>query len=217
MKSSNKQNRLLLMFFFCGFSLSSFSQTAKDFFTSSETAVVFLGVDFTKAKVINEPGANAIDIRNGYNSVNNVIMSESKKYNLAEVFHKSYIASDLTAVKAKNEKINAEEILSSNTEDYHRLEESDINAVIKTLNISGKKGIGLIFVIEGFRKEGKARNASVWTVLINLQSKKVLMAERSDAKVGGVGFRNSWASAIKSTLQNIEKSKYKEWKEKYGS
>jgi len=202
----------------CGFSFTAISQTLKDVFTHSETNMVYLGVDFTQARLINVPSSDPIDIRNRlYNSINDLVVNEPKKYDLARAFHKSNMNSDLSAVRARNSKINAEEIVSSNTEDCNRLTESDIKSIVKGLSISGKKGIGLLFVMEGMKKSDKTGYASVWTVLIDLQSKKVLLAERFENKATGMGFRNYWASTIKATIDDIEKGKYKEWKDKHGS
>jgi hypothetical protein len=216
MKRLNKLNLLIAVLLFCGIQSAS-SQTLKDFFASSETPVVYLGVDFTKARLIGESG-NPMDIRDRlYNSINDLTVNEPKKYDIAGAFHKSNVTNDLSAVKARNVKVNAEEIISSNSEDYNRLKESDIASIVKALNISGKKGIGVLFVMEAMRKVDKRGTAAVWTVLVDLQSKKVLHAERVESKATGIGFRNYWASTIKETLETIEKKKYKEWKAKYGS
>ena len=49
-----------------------------------------------------------------------------------------------------------------------------------------------------------------------MKAKKVLLTERLEEKVGmAIGFRNTWASAIKKLLDEIEGDKYKEWKKKY--
>jgi hypothetical protein len=51
-----------------------------------------------------------------------------------------------------------------------------------------------------------------------MKTKKILMTERIESKVGGgFGFRNYWASTIKSLIDTIEQRKYNEWKLKYGS
>jgi hypothetical protein len=71
--------------------------------------------------------------------------------------------------------------------------------------------------MEGMKKEDKKAAASVWAVLIDLQTKKVLLSERFENKAAGFGFRNFWSSTIKATIDDIEKDKYKEWKAKYGS
>jgi len=218
MKRSLKLNWLFTALLFCGISSSAFSQTLKDFFTNSETAVVYLGIDFTKAKLINYPNPNPMDIKDRiYNAINDVVVNEPKKYDFVGAFHKSNITTDLTAVRERNGKINAEDIVSSNTADFNRLKESDIASVVKALNLSGKKGIGILFVMEGMKKDDKNGDASMWTVLIDLSSKKVLMTERFESKATGFGFRNYWASTFKITLDAIEKKKYKEWKDKYGS
>ncbi|HZG24648.1 MAG TPA: hypothetical protein VEZ17_08720, partial [Chitinophagaceae bacterium] len=39
------------------------AQTVKDVFNDSETPIFYLGIDFTKAKLIDDAGANAFDIR----------------------------------------------------------------------------------------------------------------------------------------------------------
>ncbi|CAN5818841.1 hypothetical protein BH11BAC4_BH11BAC4_12040 [soil metagenome] len=198
---------------------SANAQTLKEFFGSSEIPTVYLGIDFSKAKLINSPTANPTDIKGRlFRSINDVVVNEPKKFTFTDVFHKSSVSSDLTAVHAKNEKINSEEIVSSKSEDFNRLKESDITAAVKGLNLSGKKGIGILFVFEAMKNVEKGDElAAVWTVLIDLQTKKVLLTERFEVKAKGFGFRNTWASAIKATLDEIEKRKYKEWKNKSNS
>jgi hypothetical protein len=216
MKRMHKLHWLVTVLLFCGISKSAFSQTLNEFFNNSELHLIYLGIDFTKARLINDPDANTFDMRNKvYPSINSLIVNESKKFDIAAAFHKSNVGSDLTAVREKNEKINAEEIASSNTEDFYRLKEDDISSVVKGLNLSGKTGIGLLFVMEGMKKEGKKGEASMWVVLIDMKTKKVLITERFENKASGIGARNYWASTIKDTLDDIEKKRYKEWKAKY--
>ncbi len=218
MKRLNKPNWLLAILLFFGTSSPAFSQSLNEFFNNSELHLTYLGIDFTKARLINAPDANSFDIRNRlYNSINDLVVNEPKKFDIEAAFHKSNTGSNLSAVKTANGKINAEEIVSSNTEDFYRLKESDISAVVKALDIEKKNGIGLLFVMEGMKKVDKKGEASVWVVLLDMQSKKVLMTERFESKASGIGFRNYWASTIKETLDEIEKKKYKEWKGKYGS
>lgn len=218
MKQKKKLNWLIALLLMSGISTQSFSQSLKEFFNNSEMQLTYLGIDFTKARLINVPDANSFDIRNRmYGSINDLVVNEPKKFDIAGAFHKSNVSSNLTAVRAKNDKINAEEIVSYNTDDFYRLKETDIAAVVKALNIDKKNGIGLLFVMEGMKKMDKKGVASVWVVLVDMQAKKVLMTERFETKATGVGFRNYWASTIKETLGEIEKKKYKEWKGTFGS
>ncbi len=218
MKRTKKLNWVFATLLFCGISQSAFSQSLNEFFNNSELKLTYLGIDFSKARLINAETANSFDIRNRlYGSINDVVINEPKKYDISGAFHKSNVSSNLSAVKARVEKINAEEIVSSNTSDFDRLKESDITSVVKSLDIEKKSGIGLLFVMEGMKKVDKKGEASIWVVLLDMQSKKVLMTERIVSKASGIGFRNYWASTIKETLDEIEKKKYKEWKSKSGS
>jgi len=211
------QNWLLALFMLFAGSTQSFSQTLKDVFTNSETPLLYLGIDFTKAKLINYPDPKVMDIRDRiYTSINELTINEPKKFDIAGAFHKTVINSDLSAVKARNEKMNTEDIVSTNTADFNRLQESDISAVVKALNLSGKDGTGLLFVMEAMRKEDKKGDAAMWVTLIDMKTKKVLLTERIEAKATGIGFRNYWASTIKEVIDEVEKKKYKEWKKIYG-
>ncbi|HMI79115.1 MAG TPA: hypothetical protein VK484_09985, partial [Ferruginibacter sp.] len=130
MKSTTKFNWLFIVLLFCGFSKPAVSQTLNEFFNNSELNLTYLGIDFTKARLINEPDANSFDIRNRlYGSINDLVVNEPKKFDIAGAFHKSNVGSNLTAVKSAISKINAEEIVSSNTEDFYRLKETDIASV----------------------------------------------------------------------------------------
>jgi len=217
MKSSFKLSCLFaFVFLFGNFSMVT-AQTLKEFFSTSEASLTYVGIDFSKARLINYPNPDVMDIRNRlYNSINDVVVNEPKKYDIAGAFHKTTITSDLSAVRAKNEKVNAEEIASTNTADFSRLTEADIASVVKSLSFNTKKGIGLLFVMEGMLKEEKKGQASMWAVLIDLSTKKILISERFESKATGFGFRNYWASTVKETLDEIADKKYKEWKKKYG-
>jgi hypothetical protein len=205
---------LMSVAFFIVFTQSSFAQTAKEVFNSSETPVFYLGIDFTQAKLIDDATANALDIRNRqFAGINDLVVTE-KKYDLTGAFHKSSIDHDLGLVAKRNEKVNAEEIKSTNTGDFHRLKETDINALVKGFDFGDKKGVGLLFVVEAMSKSAKA--AATWVTLIDMKSKKILMTERIESKTGmAFGFRNYWATAIKNLLDIIENKKYDEWKKKY--
>ncbi|MBS1933241.1 MAG: hypothetical protein JST96_04525, partial [Bacteroidetes bacterium] len=207
---------LAAIILFAGNINTVFAQTLKDVFNNSETPILYLGVDFTKNKIIDEATANAMDIRDRqYASINDVVINEAKKYDFKEAFHKSFVDHDLSFVTAMNSKINAEQILSTNTADFHRLKESDIEAVVRSYSFSGKKGIGLLLIAEGVSKSEKSM--ALWVTLIDMSSKKMLMTERIEGKLAGFGFRNYIASGVKSVLDIIEKHKYKEWKSKYGN
>jgi hypothetical protein len=195
-------------------SFSLKAQTLKEFFNSSEVPLVFLGVDFTHAKVLNDITANAMDIRDRqYAAINQVIVNEPKKYDFQKAFNKTNVTNDITQVVAKNSKIDAEKIVESSADEVH-LKPADVSAIVRSYNFSGKKGIGVMFIMETMNKA--SAQASMYVALIELPSGKVLLTERFTEKAAGFGFRNYWAKTIWAALEDIRKGKYKEWKSANG-
>lgn len=220
MKRTKKLHWLIAFLLMAGSTATSYAQTLKDFFNDQGTSLTYLGIDYYKNKLINDPGGNASDIKNRlYASMNDVVVNEMpKNYNIAGAFNRGGgVITDITAVTERNEKVKAEDIMSSNPSDFNRLTEADISAEVKALNLKGKDGIGLVFIMEGMTKEAKKSYGSVWVTLVDMKSKKVLMTERMEQEPAGFGFRNYWVSVIKKTIIEIDKKKYKNWKNTYGN
>lgn len=194
---------------------AAFSQTLKDVFANSETPLLYLGIDFTKARLIDDAGADADEIRDRhFAAINDVVVNEPKRYEINKAFNRSSVDHDLSFVLKKNEKADADLIKSSKTSDFQRLKEADINTLVKGYDFDNKKGVGILLVMEAMGKSAKA--AAIWVTLVDMKSRKVLMTERMESKVAaGFSFRNYWASSIRNLLETIDKRKYSEWKKKY--
>ncbi len=187
------------------------AQTLKEFFNSSEVPLTYLGVDFTHAKVFNDIAANAMDIRDRqFASINQVIVNEPKKYDFQKALSVSSVTNDISFVNAKNAKIDAEKIIETGEVKEERLNKSSIESIVKSYQFTGKKGIGLMFIMESMNKA--SATASMYVTFVDLASGKVLLTERMTAKAAGFGFRNYWAKTIYEVLNDIKKSKYKQWK-----
>ncbi|HRP55266.1 hypothetical protein [Agriterribacter sp.] len=191
------------------------AQTLKEFFNSSEVPLTYLGVDFTHAKVLNDIAANAMDIRDRqFAAINQVIVNEPKKYDFQKALSTSNVTNDISFVNAKNAKIDAEKIIESGSADEVRFTKATIESIVKGYKFTGKKGIGLMFIMESMNKA--SAQASMYVTFIDLSSGKVLLTERMTAKAAGFGFRNYWAKTVYEVLNDIRKSKYKEWKASAG-
>ena len=191
------------------------AQTLKEFFNSSEVPLTYLGVDFTQAKVLNDIAANAMDIRDRqFAAINQVIVNEPKKYDFQQTFSKTTVTNDISFVNAKNAKVDAEKIIASGEVKEDRFTNATIESIVKGYSFSGKKGIGLMFIMETMNKA--SATASMYVTFIDLASGKVLLTDRVTAKAAGFGFRNYWAKTVDAVLKDIAKSKYKEWKAKAG-
>ena len=218
MKRMYKANRLVLVLFFCCSIQSLTAQTIKDVFTSSETAILYLGIDFTQTRLINEVSKPGIAVRDEiFPGINALVINEPKKYDLQKAFNKSLINNNLAIVTKRNKAINAENIESTESADYSRLKEADINKLVSGIDFEGKKGIGLLFIASTIKKEDKLGFSSIWVTFIDMGANKVLMTEHMIGEsAGGFSFRNYWASTIYSVIESIDKKKYKEWKRRYG-
>jgi hypothetical protein len=193
----------------------SAAQTLKEFFNSSEVPLIYLGVDFTHAKVLNDIAANAMDIRDRqFAAINQVIVNEPKKYDFQKAFSKSNVTNDISFVNAKNAKTDAEKIIESASADEVRFTKATIESIVKGYKFTGKKGVGLMFIMESMNKASS--QASMYVTFIDLASGKVLLTERMTAKAAGFGFRNYWAKTVYEVLDDIKKTKYKEWKASAG-
>ncbi|MCO5239394.1 MAG: hypothetical protein M9904_05015 [Chitinophagaceae bacterium] len=191
------------------------AQTLKEFFNSSEVPLTYLGVDFTQAKVLNDAVTNAMDIRDRqFAAINGVIVNEPKKYDFQKAFSKTTVTNDLSFVNAKNAKVDAEKIMGSGDVKDDRFTKATIESIVKGYSFSGKKGIGLMLIMETMNKASVT--ASMYVTFIDLASGKVLLTDRMTAKAAGFGFRNYWAKTVDVVLKDIAKSKYKEWKAKAG-
>lgn len=216
MKRTHKLSWLFAALLMLG-SSASFSQSLKETFNNNESPITYLGIDFSRAKLLDI--GNPDDIRNRlYASINDLVVLEPKKFDLAGAFRKESINHDFSAVTKSNAKVNASEIISTNQADFNRLKESDIAAIVNAYELPAKDGIGLLFVMEAMRKIDKKGDAAIWVAFVDMKSKKVLMTERIEEKAAtAIGFRNFWASTIKNLIDDIEKKKFKEWKSKYSS
>jgi len=206
---------LLLSFFIGLLAVPAFSQTLKEFFNSSETKALYLGIDFTQARLIDDATANEMDIRDRqFNAINDLVVAEPKKFDFNKAFRKTNIDHDLGFVAKRNSAADAAKIKSTNTSDFHRLKEQDIFTLVKGFDTGDKTGLGILFVMEAMGKSAKA--AAYWVTFIDMKTKKVLLTDRVEAKLAAAfGFRNYWASTAKNLLNIIEDNKYNEWKSKY--
>ena len=164
----NKLNKVIIILAMSILGNNALSQTLKDVLSNKDATIVYLGIDFSKNKLLDN--GNPYDIQKRlYTGINQLVINEPKKYNLSEAFHKSVIDYDLTATNYSNEHANPDEILSVNSSDFSRFSEKDINDIVKKLDITGKTGIGLLFVFESMRKMDKKGTAAVWVTFIDMK------------------------------------------------
>ncbi|HVI47593.1 MAG TPA: hypothetical protein VM802_22170 [Chitinophaga sp.] len=189
------------------------AQKLKSFFENTDSSFTWLGVDFTQTRLLGDNAANAADIVDRhFIGINDVVLNEPKKYDIAGAFHRKSVANDLSAVSKHNAATNKESLKSDNSADATRLKPEDIARLVKAYDYGGKKGIGVIFFMESMNKSEK--EASMYVTVVDMATRNMLMTERMTGKAKGFGFRNYWAFSVHDVMDDVS-SNYKKWKEKY--
>jgi hypothetical protein len=192
-------------------SLTTKAQTLKEFFNHDTVPLTYLGVDFSLAKVQGET-AIASQMRDKFEEINNVITNEQKKYDVAGSFRRGHVTNELTTVNKLNAARNTETLKTDDVADMEKnaLKPEDVEKHVKSYDLSGKKCIGLVFIMDGMSKTNK--EATMYVTLLDLSSKKVLLTKRMTGKAQGFGFRNYWAYTVYKVLHDIDKDDYSDWK-----
>ena len=188
---------------------AAIAQKAKDIFNPA-IPLTYFGVDFSEVRVMGEPATKASDLPNLFKGINSQVLNEAKKYDLPGTFHRSTVATNISAVQAKCATLNTAAIKSDNVNDINRLKKEDVYKIVKGYDFGNNKGTGVLFIMVGMSKP--AKEASMYVTFFDIASKKVLLTEQLTGKGGGFGFRNYWLTSLLNVIEKIEKTKYNEWK-----
>jgi hypothetical protein len=189
------------------------AQTTKDIFLS-ETPITYIGIDFSKAKLIGDAAADAYDIKNHlYSAMNQVVVNEPKKYDLNKALSKTTVTPFIDISEAVNSKSVMDSIKSSDKADFQRFSAATIDKMIQGYDFKGKTGIGLVFIMEAMSKPEE--KGAIWVTFVNMSTHKVLLTERMLGDAGGFGFRNYWVHTVLDVIEEIGKKKYKQWSATY--
>jgi hypothetical protein len=212
MKNKNLNLLLAITLFLSPFLTQAQSLSTRAFFSTDSIPAVYLGIDFTLAKLINDDASDAKIIQSQqFNGINDLIVKEYKKYDVQKAYHRTNWIVDLKEVEDRNQKVNPDQLKSTNDADLTRLNSGDIDKLVNNFNYGAHRGYGVLLIVEGMDKTKKL--ATIWFTLINMDSKTVLTTERVNGKLGsGFGFRNYWASAIKNAINDVEDKNYNQWK-----
>jgi hypothetical protein len=193
------------------------SLSAGAFFKTDSITPLYLGMDFTQARLINDEASNATVIQSQqFNGINDLIVKENKKYDLQEAYQRTNWKVDTKETEARNQKADPTLLKSSNDADLNRLNAGDIDKLVENFNFGPNRGYGILLVVAGMDKTKKL--ATIWFTLVDMDGKKVLFTDMVEGKLGnGFGFRNYWATAIKSAIGTVKSKKYDQWKSTVGN
>lgn len=195
--------------------LSSLSaQSLSDVFDNSKR-LVWYGLDFSKAKMIGTEGfSDPYKIVNYYfTNWNELVNTESDKYNVREVMHRRDMEYVLSPVRARNDKVDSGILVQGH---LNKVTEDDVVKAVKSLDLTGEgDGIGMYMVVENFDKP--AEKGNYWVVFFSISSKAIIHMQKIDGPASGFGFRNYWARSFKGVLEKIENRYYRKWRKQAGN
>ena len=174
--------------------------------------ITWYGLDFSNVKLIGSEGfTDPYAIKNRFfNSWNNLTITETEKYDIAGFFHKSSVENDLSIIKERNQLPDPDELVINT--DYS-FGEDEVIKIISEYDITGKEGIGLVFIMESFNKNEEL--GSMWVSFFDIETKEVLLSKKMNGKPGGFGIRNYWAKSFYNVMKNVGKKEWKAWEKQY--
>jgi hypothetical protein len=193
----------------------AFAQDKRDVF-SPDTEITWLGVDFSGAKLIGdrERLGSESDIRHLLDAINELMIKEADKYNVAAAIQKKKVENGTHVANEHNAELDVMAMLSSEGKDHIHLNPMDIEEIISSYDFKGLNGIGLIFNVESFNK--LIEEGSFWITFVNMDNKQLLFTERLVAPPSGFGMRNFWAGSVNGVIAKIKKKEFENWRKKHG-
>ena len=189
----------------------AFTQTLSDFLGSSQSKMTWLGLDFSEARLYGDATSENWYMKDRYfPSINDLVILEPKKYDVAKAFRKNNVAFELSITRKVNDNLDIDKFKTNSTEDLRRLNPEKIDSMIEKYDFGKNSGFGVVFIMEGMDKVSKT--ASIFVTIVYMVSKKVLLTKRMVAPPRGFGFRNYWAYTVFLVLREIDNSQYKKWK-----
>ncbi len=185
------------------------AQTREDIFRK-ETPVTWLGIDFSEARYIGDPGTvDAYEMKGLFGKINQLMLAEPDKYDLRKSFYKSYITPNLSIVNNLNAGIDESKLMSNDNNDITRINADMVQMMVNKYKFENINGIALVLIMESMNKN--TGQASMWVTFVNASDNKVLLTSRMVGKSGGFGFRNHWAGSVLKVLDLIRSKQYKAW------
>lgn len=207
--------KLIYVFLIIFTAISSKAQNVDDLFSSTDTKITYLGIDFSHVKLIGnfaeffEAGRkNVMEIRDFYfPRWNRVVVDEREKYDIGGMLRKYNVYYDLDMINSVNARTNPDSLESFNAV---VLSPEDISRIVSKYDLAGRQGIGVVFVAESLNKS--AEEAYFHFVAINMDTRQVLFQRRLRGQPQGFGLRNYWINSLYRIINDVKYYYYNEWR-----
>jgi hypothetical protein len=189
----------------------SYGQDGREFFTSLEVDVEFVGLDFSQARMVGLSEENVPnEIQGDYFRVwNDLLMKERQRYDVKRAFMKREIAYNFEIVNRLNKKVKSVNLLTDLSPQSFSTKK--LQAAVNCYDTKEMKSkYGVSFIVHSFNQFRE--RAYVYVVIFDVATKKILFSAQTSGDAGGFGFRNYWARTIYNILEDIRDYKFRKWK-----
>lgn len=171
----------------------------------SSPTVVWLGIDFTRAKFIGLSEDSPHTIKDEYFKAWNDLTIDM---DLAKMFQKTAAYKDPNGVSKLNHDRETETMKAN---DEAEMSAETIGDIVNVIPTGQKKtGLGLVFVVQSFNKT--AATATVHVTFFDIASRKVLLSKKVVGKPGSGNTKSAWVAALKDIFSQIDKKEFKNWR-----
>ncbi len=207
----------LLSLLVIGFNSSTNAQSSiEDFFEPNKTQITWLGLDFSKVKLIGQfsqfadfGNKSALNVKlEFFPEWNSMIIREPSKYDVKAMIQKDRIEYNTKWVNENNKKTPNDELEAVNLPEYTN---EFIAEHIKQQRYGISEGLGMLFFVEYLNKTTEL--AKIHFLVIDMKSREILLQNSYESKPGGIGIKNYWAKAFLNTITKIKEDSYPTWKQ----
>lgn len=201
---------IISLFLLAGFYQAT-AQSNNDFFNDSKARVTFVGLDFSKAKMVGAEGfSNPLKIQSYYFPAwNGLFISEQDKYSIGSAFYKKNVSYETPVVAEVNKKVGSKNLVTNTAPKFFKKE--TLQGIVNKYDITDDKAeYGIAFIVHSFNKFEES--AYIYVTIFNTKDKKIIFYEKMRGGAGGFGFRNYWAGAVHDVLEQIRKGAYRKWR-----
>ncbi len=187
----------IILFFCLAIGISCYAQDKSALSTISN--IKFYGVDFSLAQFYGV-SETPTELLNAFNGINQLFISEPKKYDVEKFTGKRVAEVSLEAVSQINSKIDPNKLMT--TDKHYTVTPEAIAGAVKALPIKQEPGTGMVMLALLMDKAEK--NGSYQLVFFNTETKEIIASWLADGKAQGFGLRNYWAYSAYKALKSCK-------------
>lgn len=179
-----------------------------DFLSNKE--ILWLGINFSKAHFTKKGFDFSQEIMQHYlHDWNLLILNDQKKYDIRMSFRKPVMQYDLSLTTKINKGLKVNHLLTQHIDIKDVLSDEQVKEYCSTLEFPTTSKYALTFLVESF--DDSTKMAAIWVVILETESRSVVLCEKFLKQPGGFGTRNYWARTFYNLLYDIKSSSFLRW------